>query len=107
MSCLASANPPASCNTNEAVDAWVGCLQASCDVECLGGSGSSSSGSTSSSASSGSTAAVGGPLTCNDVDDGAGCCDAGGVLHYCRSSGTVADQTCTGGTVCGWDDVNG
>jgi hypothetical protein len=29
------------------------------------------------------------------------------VLHYCSDGHNVADQTCTGTDVCGWDDYWG
>jgi hypothetical protein len=40
------------------------------------------------------------------VNNGIGCCDASGELHYCSSSGTMHTKTCTGTDVCGWDSSN-
>jgi hypothetical protein len=70
-----------------------------------GATSSATSGTTTTAASTSSSS--GGPLTCESVDQGVGCCDGSGVLHYCTKTMTVADQACTGGNVCGWDAANG
>jgi hypothetical protein len=41
-------------------------------------------------------------LTCAQVDQAIGCCDAASVLHYC-SSGAIMNEPCTGMHVCGWN----
>jgi hypothetical protein len=45
------------------------------------------------------------------VDEGVGCCDADGVLHYCGVTPSMqlieVDQTCADGTVCGWNAMFG
>jgi hypothetical protein len=85
-----------------------------------GGGGTSSVGQTSdvsssagdtgvgatSGASTSATGGGGGPLTCNDTNGGAGCCDPGGVLHYCDTMMNVVDQPCDPGMVCGWSKLN-
>jgi hypothetical protein len=43
------------------------------------------------------------PTDCTQANDGVGCCDPAGVLHYCDQNGSLTDQPCTGGMVCGWD----
>ena len=68
--------------------------------------GATTGGATSAAATT-STGGGGGPLTCNDTNGGAGCCDAGGVLHYCDTMMNVVDQVCNGGQVCGWSGANG
>jgi hypothetical protein len=105
IDCLTSTTPPSSCSSNASVLGFAGCLQQSCNAECLGGSSSSSS----SSSSSGSTSSSGGTgaLTCADVNNDIGCCDASGVVRYCLTTSTVHALTCTGGYVCGWNDVDG
>ena len=67
---------------------------------------SSSAGDTGATASTSATGGGGGPLTCNDTNGGAGCCDGGGVLHYCDPMMNVVDHVCDPGQVCGWSKVN-
>jgi hypothetical protein len=75
------------------------------DVSAGSGDATVGAGSTAAATSAESSSAAGGgggPLTCNDTNGGAGCCDPGGVLHYCDTMMNVVDQVCTGGQVCGW-----
>jgi hypothetical protein len=66
----------------------------------LSGTGGGSGSSTAGTGGSG-----GGPaLTCATVDDQQGCCDAKGVVHFCDPMGSLLSQTCSAGTVCGWND---
>jgi hypothetical protein len=69
------------------------------------GATSGATGAATAAATS-STGGGGGPLTCGDTNGGAGCCDPGGVLHYCDNNMNVVDQVCDPGMVCGWSAVN-
>jgi MYXO-CTERM domain-containing protein len=73
-------------------------------------SSSSSSSSTSSSTSSSSSSSSGGggaPTDCSQADGNIGCCTSTGVLYYCTQTNTLKQQTCTNGTVCGWNAQQG
>ena len=79
-SCVTSANPPASCNTNTLVKGFYGCLQNNCATPCgisTSSSSSSSSGGTSSSSSGGtstssSTSSAGGGVGGGNTGTGGG-----------------------------------
>ncbi|APR74803.1 Flagellar hook-length control protein FliK [Minicystis rosea] len=75
VNCLKATNPPASCNSNAKVVAFYGCLEDNCNVECLGGTTSTSSSSSSGSAttsSSGGTATGTGSASGNPMTTGVG-----------------------------------
>lgn len=69
------------------------------DVSSTGDTGPGSTGATTTVTSS---STGGGPVTCGDVNDAKGCCDADGVLHYCNSKMNIVAHTCGAGQVCGW-----
>jgi hypothetical protein len=60
--------------------------------------GGAGGGGTSSSSSGGAA------LTCAEVDEGVGCCDASGAVRFCTSTSTSAETlACGSGKVCGWN----
>jgi hypothetical protein len=77
------------------------------DVSASAGDTTASATAAATVGASSSTGGGGGPLTCGDTNGGAGCCDGGGVLHYCDTMMNVVDQVCDPGMVCGWSKLNG
>jgi hypothetical protein len=104
--CLTSQT--AACDSDAPFTGLIGCLQTFCNSECLGGGATSGGGTTTGGGTTGAGGSTGGvPTTCAEANNDVGCCDPSGVLHYCTQQMTVADQPCTGGTVCGWDPTHG
>ena len=98
VSCLQSANPPASCNSNAQLNSLVSCLSGNCATQCgiSSSSSSSSSGSTSSS-SSGSTSSSSGSTSASS---------SGSTSGGMGGGGTGGGGTGTGGAGTGGDSGN-
>ena len=99
VSCLQSANPPASCNSNAQLNSLVSCLSGNCASQCGISSSSSSSGSTSSS--SGSTSSSSGSTSASSSTSSSGSTSGG-----TGGGGTGTGGTGTGGAGTGGDSGN-